>query len=179
MSLALGGNCPPSVSEPQFPACVGTGALAGAGSRTPPPPWCWAGGLEAACPGDRHGPAACVPPRPRGSCVVVRHCILKARLGGAHWLAAGEQLWGCRGSRDPRGWASSWQARHGPWVDQARGRRALSQPHSEMAVPEGGDPPPAPAPSSILQPLVKGKSISHKALAGGVESSQRSLRIHQ
>lgn len=33
MSLALGGNCPLSVSEPQFPACVGTAALAGAGSH--------------------------------------------------------------------------------------------------------------------------------------------------
>lgn len=29
--------------------------------------WCWAEGLEAACPGDTHGPAACLPPRRGGA----------------------------------------------------------------------------------------------------------------
>lgn len=33
--------------------------------------------------------------------MIVRHCIWKARLGGARWLAAGEQLWGCGAAGTP------------------------------------------------------------------------------
>lgn len=125
---------------------------------------------------------SCLPPSQTwGSCVIVRHCIWKARLGGARWLAAGEQLWGCRGGGDPRD----------PGAGLLPGRQGtdlgLTKPGGEGRCPNLTArwlslkvvSPPGPAPSNILKPLVKGESVSHVPRAGGIKSSRRTLGIRQ
>ena len=110
-----------------------------------------------------------------GSCVIF---IWKACLGGARWLATGEQFWGFRGSGDPG--AGLLPGRQGTDL-------GLTKPGGEGRCPNlmarwlslKVVSPPGPAPSNILKPLVKEKSVSHVPRAGGVKSSRRTLGIHQ
>lgn len=86
------------LSEPQFPAC---------GDRPSPGYRRYATALVldwgAESPRAPRTGVARHTSLPGECCVVVRHAPGEARLGGARWLAAGEQLWGYRSSHgDPQ-----------------------------------------------------------------------------
>ena len=97
-----------------------------------------------------------------------------------HWEGPpGEwSLAGCRGSGDPHGWHPS----GGPGTDLGLTKLVGEGYHPNLTTTRQpslvGSKPPGPALSNILKPLVKGRSISHVPLAGGIKSSERTLVIH-
>lgn len=86
-------------------------------------------------------------------------------------------LAGCRGSGDPHGWHPSGGPGTGLGLTKLVGEGFHPKLTTRQPSLVGGKPS-GPALSSSLKPLVKGRSISHVPLAGGMESSKRTLAIH-
>lgn len=130
------------------------------------------GGWRSCAPGTGVAQAACIPPRGVLCGCQAPHLEGPPRGCSPGWLLESSS-WGCRSSRVPR--AGLLPGRQGTDLGVTmRRRRALSQPHGEVApLPPAA---PGPAPSSILlKLLVKGKSMSQAPHSGGIESSQRTL----
>lgn len=103
MSLALGGNCPLSVSEPQFPACVGTAALAGAGSRYTTAALVLGWGAGGRVPRGEAWPSCLRPSQTQGELCGCQALHLEGPPGGCSLAGCWRTALGLQGQQGPPG----------------------------------------------------------------------------